>query len=145
MTTDSVTDDEFLADFLACRLRAADFNHRAHVRIAWLMLERQPLDDAIESICIGIQRFAVHLGATTKFHRTMSEALARLIANKAAATGPTTWSGFAHAHPELLSNVRDLLAQYYSPELLGSDAARARFVAPDRAPLPLCQSRKHDL
>lgn len=144
MTHDPLTDDEFLADFLACRLRAADFDHRAHVRMAWLLLERQSLDDAVESICTGIQRFALHLGATTKFHRTMSEALTRLIASKAAAAGPTTWSGFAHANPQLMSNVRGLLAQYYSPELLDSDTARQRFVAPDRAPLPPCPSRKHD-
>lgn len=139
-----LTDDEFLADFLACRLPAADFDHRAHVRMAWLLLERQPLDDAVESICVGIQRFALHLGATTKFHRTISEALARLIASRAAAIGPTTWSGFASAHPELLSNVRDLLAQYYSPERLGSEEARLRFVAPDRAALPPCPPRSHD-
>ena len=144
MTIDRLTDDEFLADFEACRLQGADFDHRAHVRMAWLMLQRQPLDDAVESICAGIQRFALHLGATTKFHRTISEALARLIASKAAAAGSTTWSGFAHAHPELMSNVRGLLTQYYSPELLDSDIARGHFVAPDRAPLPSCQPRKHD-
>lgn len=141
MTTERLSDDEFLADFQACRLKAADFDHRAHVRMAWLLLERQPLEEAVEAICMGIQRFALHLGATTKFHRTISEALARLIASKAASAGSTTWSGFAHAHPELMS--RGLLAQYYSPELLGSDAARERFVAPDRAPLPPCQPRKH--
>lgn len=135
-----MTDDEFLDAFLTCRLRAADFDHRAHVRMAWLMLERQPLEDAIESICGGIQRFALHLGATSKFHRTISEALARLIASK---LGAATWSEFVDSHPELLTHVRELLAQYYSPELLGSDAARQGFVAPDRAPLPPCQPRKH--
>jgi hypothetical protein len=142
MTTETLTDDEFLADFLACRLQAADFDHRAHVRMAWLLLERQPLEDAVASICVGIQRFALHLGATTKFHRTISEALARLIASKGA--GSTTWPQFARANPQLVSNVRELLAQYYSPELLSSDAARHGFVAPDRAPLPPCQPRKHD-
>lgn len=140
MTTEMLTDEEFLAEFLACRLQAADFDHRAHVRMAWLMLERQPLEDAVASICIGIQRIALHLGATTKFNRTLSEALARIIASK---LGPATWSEFAASHPELLSNVRELLTQYYSPELLGSDAARHGFVAPDRTPLPPCPPRKH--
>lgn len=135
-----MTDDEFLDAFLACRLQAADFDHRAHVRVAWIVLERQPLDESIESICRGIQRFALHLGATTKFHRTISEALARIIASK---LGHATWHDFVHAHPELISNVRELLAQYYSPELLGSDAARRGFFAPDRAPLPPCPPRKH--
>jgi hypothetical protein len=144
MTIDRLSDDEFLAAFQACRLQAADFDHRAHVRMAWLLLERQPLEEASGSICAGIQRFALHLGATTKFHRTISEALTRLIASKAAAGGPRTWPGFAHAHPELMTNVRELLAQYYSPELLSSEAARQRFVAPDRAPLPPCPPRKHD-
>jgi hypothetical protein len=135
-----MSDDDFLAAFLECRLDARDFDHRAHVRVAWLLLNRHPLEDAVERICSGIERFAAHLGATGKYHRTLSEALVRIMANCGAGTASMTWDEFTQANPALMSDVRGILARHYSPERLGSTDARQRFVAPDRLPLPPCRA-----
>lgn len=40
------------------------------------------------------------------------------------------------ANPQLITDVRSLLARHYSPELLSSREARMGFVAPDRLALP---------
>lgn len=128
-----LSDEQFLAAFLDCTLPAAVFDHRAHVRVAWLFCNRHGLNEAIEQVCYGIARYAAHLGATQKFHRTLSEALTRIIAKEAAQS--KTWDEFVAANPLLMSNARQLLARYYSPELLESDSARDHFIAPDRLPL----------
>lgn len=134
----SMSDQEFVDAFLACRLPAAQFQHRGHLRIAWLLLQRHPLELAIEEICNGIARLAAHLGAPGKYHRTLSEALVRLMAHDGAAT--LSWDEFLSANPELLTDVRGTVGRYYSSELLDSARARISFVEPDRMPLPACHS-----
>ena len=134
----SRSDREFIDAFLTCRLPACQFDHRAHLRIAWLLLQRHPLDRAIEEICNGIARLAAHLGAPGKYHRTLSEALVRLMAHGGAAT--LRWDEFLSANPELVTDVRGSVARYYSAQLLGSARARTTFVEPDRQPLPACHS-----
>ena len=134
----SMSDDEFLMAFIECRLPASAFDHRGHVRIAWLLLQRYPLEPAIEQICGGIARFAAHLGAHDKYNRTMSEAPVRLMAQ--GGTHATTFEEFVNANAQLLSNAGGLLARHYSPERLRSPAAKAGFVPPDRLPLPSWQA-----
>jgi hypothetical protein len=50
-----MTDDAFLSAFEACTLDPQHFNHRGHVRLAWLYLQRYPFDEAVTR--------ATHLGA----------------------------------------------------------------------------------
>jgi hypothetical protein len=130
------TDPAFLADFLAARLDKADFNHRGHLRAAWLLLQRLPLDAAVEQACGGIQRLAAALGAADKFHRTRTEALVRLMAQAGAADPTLAWEAFLQQQPLLLRDARALLARHYSPALLDSPEARLHFVAPDLQALP---------
>ena len=133
-----LSDEQFLAAFLECRIPAAAFDHRGHVRVAWLLLKRRPLDQAIEEICSGIARLAAHLGAPDKYNRTLSEALVRLMARQMMLGGPAmTWEEFLAANTWLMNDVPGVLARHYSPERLHSSAAKAGFVVPDRLPLPL--------
>jgi len=137
MTThESLSDEVFLSAFLDCSLPPEKFNHRAHMRVAWLLLGRYPLEEAIERICEAIQRYATHLGAAEKYHRTLSEALVRLMAQGVGRTS-RSWEHFLDANTELLCDVRGMIAKYYSPECLASSEAKRTFVPPDRQPLPL--------
>ena len=134
----NLPDDEFLAAFMACRLNGAAFDHRGHLRVAWLLLRRYPLEQAIEQVCSGIARLATHLGAPDKFNRTLSEALVRLMAHDG--SHATTFEQFLSANAELLTDAGGLIARHYSPDRLGSAAAKASFVFPDRLPLPPCRA-----
>jgi hypothetical protein len=131
-----LSDAQFLTAFEACTLPPSAFNHRAHVRLAWVLLNKYELRDAVERICLGIERFADHAGARSKFNRTLTTALMRLMAHGGAGVRSVTWDQFCDANVMLLNDVRDLLERYYSWDLLTSDAAKQRFVAPDRLPLP---------
>jgi hypothetical protein len=131
-----MSDDEFVNAFLQCRLSSDDFDHRGHLRIAWLLLRRYPLEQAIEEICVGIARSARHFGAPDKYNRTLSEALVRLIAHAEAHTPHAAFEEFVAANSALVHNVRGVLAQYYSPGLLHSVTAKRSFEMPDLQPLP---------
>jgi hypothetical protein len=137
MTTVPLSDEEFLRAFLECRLTPEQFDHRAHVRAAWLLLNRHSMEHAIEHMCSGILALAIRFGAREKYNRTLSEAVMRLMA--ADASVHASWDEFLRSQPRLLGGVRTLLAEHYSPDRLHSPAAKEQFVAPDRSPLPSCR------
>jgi hypothetical protein len=131
-----MTDDEFLRAFLDCSMPPAGFDHAGHVRAAWLILRRYPLDEAVEHTCAGIAALANHLGVPGKYHRTLSEALVRLMAHGGACDPAMSLAEFMAANRGLMADARGLLAQHYSDACLASAEARVFFVAPDRLPLP---------
>jgi hypothetical protein len=125
-----MTDDDFLACLADCSLPPEHFNHRGHLRLAWLQLRRHPFEQAVENTCTLIRAYATHLGAPQKFHRTITEALLHLM-RAAGAADAASWPAFADAHPQLVTQARQCLALHYSDECLASDAARERFIEPD--------------
>lgn len=110
-----MNDDELVTAFDSGTLRA--FPHELHVRLTQAKLARMPEADALASIRRGIRAMA---GDSGKYHDTRTAAWVTLIA--------------AGLPLEQLHR-RDLLNDYYSPELLNSQAARDSFVEPDLKPL----------
>jgi hypothetical protein len=136
MSPDALDDESFLAAIASGQLPAHQFGHRQHLRLAWLHLQRLPQADAIARTCADIQAFAAHHGAHGKFHRTVTEALLRLMASLGAADPALGWAAFQQRNAALLDDARGLLARHYSPTLLASPESRLHFQPPDRLPLP---------
>ncbi|MBS1190142.1 MAG: hypothetical protein H6R10_1934 [Rhodocyclaceae bacterium] len=132
----SMSNDQFLAAFLDSSMPPAGFDHHGHVRAAWLLLQRQPLEDAVTDTCDAIDRLATRLGVPEKYNRTLSEALVRLMAHGGGADPALSWEDFLAASADLMNDARGVLARYYSDTLLNSQTARERFLPPDRLPLP---------
>ena len=131
-----MTDQQFLQQMEAGTLAPEGFDHAGHVRLAWIYLQRGGRQEAEQRTCDTIRRYAAALGAAAKFHCTVTVALVRLMAAGGAADRDMPWPAFLVRNAALLADARAALARHYSPTLLGSDAARAAFVEPDRAPLP---------
>jgi hypothetical protein len=123
---------DFLDRFEAAAIPKEEFDHRAHVRVAWLYLRRYGLEEAGDRMAAGIRRFAAAHGATGKYHETITQAWVRLVA--ASIGDQREFADFVAANPELLD--KELPNAYYSAERLWSDEARRAFVEPDRRPLP---------
>ena len=130
-----IDDATFLAQFRDQTLAAEHFDHRGHLRIAWLYLNRYPVREASDQVCAGIRSLAIMLGAREKFHHTISEALVRIMAGRMAGGERSDFTAFLTANADLLSDARGLLAHHYSDECLNSVAARCCWVEPDLAPL----------
>jgi hypothetical protein len=133
---DALSDSDFLAGFNACSLSPTAFNHRGHLRIAWIHLQMYTPDEAVERICRGIERFAAHLGVPGKYNESLTVALVRLMAAGGGADRALSFEDFLSANAELVAGAKGLLARHYSPARLESPEARQSFVPPDRAPLP---------
>ena len=131
-----MSDDEFLSSFEARTLAPEHFKHLGHLRLAWICLQRYPFDDAVVRVCHGIRAYATQLGAADKFHWTITEALLHLMLAAGAADRQRDWVEFVAGNEALFADARACVGAYYSDLCLNSDAARVRFVGPDRAPLP---------
>jgi hypothetical protein len=83
----------------------------------------------------GIRRFANHQGATQKYHHTLTLAWMRLVAAALVETPEGyAFEQFLAAHADL--GDKNVLAKYYSNELMQTNAAREGWVEPDLQPLP---------
>ena len=109
------------------------FPHREHVRVAWILLERDGYDRGVAAMTGGIRRMAMAAGLLSKYHETRTIAWMRLI-NDARTEPFETSSDFVDHRPALLRP--DRLDDHYSAGRLASDEARTSFVEADLTPLP---------
>lgn len=130
-----MTDQEFMRAFETCSLPAAQFDHRGHLRIAWLYLRDYPLAEAERKTADGIRRYATSLGAAGKYHATVTGFLLRYMAALMQHFPADNWPAFRDCTDDYFADTLGLLGEYYSPERLHSDEARTAYLEPDRRSL----------
>ena len=128
-------DQQFIAQFEALTLDPTTFDHKAHLRLAFLCITQDGLEPAVERVGRGIRAFAGHIGAQAKYHQTITEALVRVMGLRLARQPVADWPSFLASNPDLVNQAKEVLLQHYTPERLFSAEARTRFVEPDRLPL----------
>lgn len=132
---DAWTDEDFREAFESLKIPNEMFHHREHIRLAWIYSCQFPQEEALTRMVRGIQAFAKHHSAASKYHHTITVAWMRLVRHAARqAPQAPDFNAFASAHPRLF-NPR-LLEYYYSQARLQSAAARYDWLDPDLRPLP---------
>lgn len=110
---------------------AADFDHAAHVYVAWLYVGRFSLAEAILRFTAALRRLTLSVGAAEKYHETISWFFLLQIAERRHESGDD-WRVFRRANDDLFEEHGRLLERYYRAETLASERARRSFVLPDR-------------
>ena len=128
-------DDTYLIRFASRALGPEHFDHRGHLRMAWLHLVRYGLAEGNARVCAGIRDLANSFGVPEKFNHTLTEALMRIMARRLADQAGDSFDAYLAHNPDLVLDARGLLARHYSADRLNSPAARAAWVEPDRAPI----------
>lgn len=131
-----MNDQQFMAALESCELPKEQFSHHGHVRAAWLYLEDYPLPEAADRCAESIRRYANHVGATMKFHVTLTLAFMHIIAALRERHAAPDWETFAARCPEIFDRPIELLEKHYRQETLFSEQARKEFVPPDIEQLP---------
>jgi hypothetical protein len=135
---DELSDHALLDVFERGALDPAKFEHRHHVRVAWLFLRQLPLPIALERITAGIRRFTQALGQPERYHETITWAFTFVIHDRVQDAPAATWDEFVAANPDLLNwGPVSVLDRYYERETLFSERARRAFVMPDRLRPPV--------
>ena len=133
----SVDDELFREDFAKGTVTPEQFDHRAHVRLAYVFLVTGDVDGATDRMRSALLAFMQHHGVdpAAKYHETITRAWILAVRHFMDRTGHTASADeFIAANPILLD--AKIMLTHYSAELLFSPDARARFVEPDLQRIP---------
>ena len=124
-----------------CAIAPADFDHRAHLRLAYIYLSEHDIDAAVAATRTTLLRLLTHNGIdAAKFHVTLTRAWLMAVKHFMVKAGEATCADDFIDRSAVLLDSRAMLT-HYSPELLFSTGARREFVAPDLDPIPDHESR----
>ncbi len=132
----SAEDLEFKRVFEACKTAPEDFDHAAHIRLAYVYLCESSVEAAVERMKTSLLAFLTHHGVgESKYHETITRAwimaIGRFMAESARCTSA---ADFIKDNPRLLDS--RIMLTHYSAEVLFSPGARQAFVEPDIQPIP---------
>jgi hypothetical protein len=127
MSDDTVS----LARFVRGEIDLRAFPHSEHVRMGFEMLRRHNFAETVFQYSLALRAMTEKAGKPEAFHQTLTVAFLALIAERLATGGYSEFAAFAAANPDLMNKA--VLARWYSPQRLASDAARATFILPDLA------------
>ena len=130
----TATDSEYLRAFDAGMLGDEGFGHQGHLRLAWILIERLGVEAAAPEIERRLRHLAEAHGMPERYNRTLTLFSVRLVAHVAARRPAGSSAEFLAAEAWLMEP--GLARRHYSPELLSSPAARARWVEPDLIAMP---------
>ena len=137
----SITNED--AIFQQCieeaRFSAEDFDHRAHLRLAYIYLANyrnvSQANLAVEKALIGLLKAAA-IDPAVKYHQTLTTAWLMAVWHFMNSSGNTESANeFIDKNSKLLNS--KIMLSHYTEERLYSDESRRTFVAPDLEPIPV--------
>lgn len=112
------------------RLDPSGFDHRAHLGVAYEMLTRHEVFEAMAIYARGLRQVTEQAGVPEKFNATVTLAFLSLAAQRIAQQGCVDVEQFLRDNSDLLTS--GVLGQYYASDQLGSDLARRVPLLPQR-------------
>lgn len=132
----SSADRDFRISFEQCTFPPAAFDHRAHVRLAYVYLVEHDTEASHRLLRNALLNFLAHNQVpASKYHETMTRAW--IMAVRHFMESPQSYASaddFIAHNPVLLDS--KIMLSHYSAEVLFSEEARARFVQPDIEAIP---------
>lgn len=137
-----LTDHEFETQFADRSLEPSLFTHEAHLRLAWIHINRYGVEAAIDNICQQINAFATAHGDHDKFHKTVTVAAVRAVYHFILKSESGDFADFIAEHPRLKSSFKQLIDAHYGIDIFKSEQARKEFIEPDLLPFDQIPSDK---
>jgi hypothetical protein len=127
---DHLNDAALVTAFEALSIRAVDFRHREHLRLAFALLAVEDFAIAGLRFRTMLRRFASSLGADTKYHETLTWTYLAIIAERMHGRTFQSSSEFLVENSDLLDH-RSTIERYYDvAAITASQIARTVFVLP---------------
>lgn len=125
------TDEEYEAVFESYQLKPGMFSHEAHLRLAYIHIQKYGATQAEVNMCDQIKGFAESLGVYDKFNKTVTIAAVKVMDHFISKAASKTFKGLIHEFPNLLLNFKGILNQHYSYNVFGDQKAKEAFQEPD--------------
>lgn len=126
-----LNDVAFVKAFESFTLMPQLFNHEAHLRLAWIHINRYGIIAAQDIVVNLIKSYVVHFGADDKYHHTLTIAAIRTVYHFYQKTSAYSFDGLLNEFPRLKFQFKELIDAHYSEAVINSEVAKYKFVEPD--------------
>lgn len=133
----SKEDQAFQYQVETCEFPVAEFDHRAHIRLAYVYLTENSESESVHLMRETLTALLRHVGIdpSQKYHETLTVSWIRAVAHFMRRTDDCLSAGdFIEKNTVMLDS--KIMMTHYSTEVLFSDDARKAFVEPDLSPIP---------
>jgi hypothetical protein len=133
----SNADQNFKHQVECCELAASDFDHKAHIRLAYIYLAENTVEGAVQLMRDTLIGLLKHVGIdpAQKYHETITEAWILAVHHFMNLTVKSeSADDFIEQNPVMLDS--KIMLTHYSAEVLFSNEARRTFVEPNLDPIP---------
>lgn len=129
-----LSDFDFEKMFNSCELNPSDFTHEAHLRLAWININKYGIEQAEKNIQNGLQKYVEFVGAKDKYNTTLTLAATKAVYHFMLKSKSDSFKNFIMEFPRLKHNFKDLMACHYGFDIYNSDKAKMEFLEPDLIP-----------
>lgn len=129
-----LSDNEFEQEFKDCTFPSSLFSHEAHLRLAWIHINKYGVDTAIENICNQLTAYVAHFGAKDKYNTTLTVASVKMINHFINRSITDNFPDFILEFPQLKTNFKGLINSHYALDIFNSKEAKQKYIAPDLLP-----------
>ena len=126
-----LSDGEFETQFACGTLNPALFNHEAHLRLAWLHIDKYGIERAIENICNQLASFVSASSLKDKYNKTFTIAAIRAIYHFKLQSRSKNFNDFILEFPELRYNFKQLVGFHYENNIFYSQHERSEYLEPE--------------
>lgn len=125
------TEDDLINGLIQGTLPPSAFDHEAHLRMAWILLERYDVSRAMEKASSIIKSYVTHVGATDKYNETLTQAAVRVVNHFKQKNTSPSFDAFVEEFPRLKFNFKELILQHYTSDVFTNPQARVEYQDPD--------------
>ena len=133
----SSEDRNFLEHVETCSIPVSDFDHRAHLRLAYIYLVDNSTDSSCALVRETLTRLLRHnnIEPGAKYHETLTRAWLLAVHHfMNNSDGMASSDEFINQNPEMLDS--RIMLTHYSKDRLFSDEARKAYIDPNLEPIP---------
>lgn len=129
-----LSDSDFEIKFINCELNPSDFTHEAHLRLAWININKYGIKQAEINIQNQLQKFVEFVGEKDKYNTTLTIAAIKAVYHFMRKSNSNNFKDFITEFPRLKHNFKELMDCHYGFDIYKSNKAKNEFLKPDLVP-----------
>ena len=129
-----LSNEEFEEKFSTCNFRPLWFTHEAHLRLAWIYINKYGKEVAFNKYSAQLQAFANKYNADGKYNATVTFASIEIMNHFISNSDSYDFKDFMSEFPQLKTTFKQVLQSHYSRDIFTSKEAKKHILQPDLVP-----------
>ncbi len=128
-----ISDSEFEKQFETLQLNPSLFSHEAHLRLAYIHINKYGREQAETNMVTQISNFGRH-HQSDGFNKTVTIAAVKAVDHFMKKSKSDNFNDFIKEFPRLITSFKDLLNQHYGFNVFADARAKKEYIEPDLIP-----------